>query len=319
MVWNENRGDLAREFIDSRGAECKDKVAAGKAPAGAADPAASRLFGKVRGMSLFDVFRSAKEHTPETPGALGRSLYLELMKGCLSNVIYGDPSNTRGTRRAYDARERAEGRDWPTQAHTMVGAKRLDNVQFCVEDVLRRGVRGDLMETGVWRGGTVILMRAILKAHAVYDRCVWAADSFAGLPPANAAQYPADAGSPLDRYKELACSLEQVQDNFRSYGLLDEQVKFLKGWFRDTLPGAPVQQLAVLRLDGDLYESTMDALVHLYPKLVPGGYLIVDDYGDIPACRQAVHDYRERHGITEEIQAIDWTGVYWKKLRAPER
>ncbi|HUQ77176.1 MAG TPA: TylF/MycF/NovP-related O-methyltransferase, partial [Burkholderiales bacterium] len=94
---------------------------------------------------------------------------------------------------------------------------------------------------------------------------------------------------------------------------LDEQVRFLKGWFRDTLPGAPVQRLAVLRIDGDLYESTMDALTHLYPKLQPGGYCIIDDYHDIPACRQAVLDYRERHGIDEEIMTIDWSAIFWRK------
>ena len=259
--------------------------------------------------------RWAKEDAQNAPARLARELYLDLMKACLTNVIYGDPSVTRGTRRDYDSRVRAEGRDWPVNAHTMVGLKRLENVQFCVEDVLANGVRGDLMETGVWRGGTVILMRAVLKAYGVTDRCVWAADSFAGLPPANAAKYPLDAGHPLDRFKELACSLEAVQDHFRGYGLLDEQVRFLKGWFRDTLPGAPVQRLALLRLDGDLYESTMDALVHLYPKLETGGYVIVDDYGDIPACRQAVHDYREQHGIAEAIKAVDWTGVFWQKRR----
>jgi O-methyltransferase len=69
----------------------------------------------------------------------------------------------------------------------------------------------------------------------------------------------------------------------------------------------------VLRLDGDLYESTMDALTALYPKLSPGGYAIVDDYGAIPACRQAVHDYRDAHGITEPIQEVDWTGAYWQR------
>jgi len=266
-------------------------------------------------VSLLSFMRSVKETAQDVRARQARDLYLELMKACLTNVVYGDPSVTRGTRHDYDPRLRAEGRDWPASAHTMVGLKRLDNVQFCVEDVLASGVRGDLMETGVWRGGTVILMRAVLKAHAVSDRCVWAADSFAGLPPGDAAKYPLDAGHPLDRFKELACSLEAVQDHFRAYGLLDEQVRFLKGWFRDTLPGAPVRRLAVLRLDGDLYESTMDALVHLYPKLEAGGYVIIDDYGDIPACRQAVHDYRNQHGITDEIQPVDWTGVFWQKLR----
>ncbi len=156
-------------------------------------------------------------------------------------------------------------------------------------------------------------MRAILKAHGVTDRTVWAADSFEGLPAPDAGKYPFDAGLNFNRFKELAVSLQDVEDNFRLYSLYDAQVRFLKGWFRDTLPGAPVERLAVLRLDGDLYESTMDALVHLYPKLQPGGYCIIDDYNDIAACRQAVTDYRARHGIGDEIVRVDWTAVYWKK------
>jgi hypothetical protein len=197
----------------------------------------------------------------------------------------------------------------------MIGLRRLDNLQTCVEDVLRRGVPGDLIETGVWRGGATILMRAVLKAHGVTDRAVWVADSFEGLPPPDTTKYPQDAGIELHRFRYLAVSLEQVQANFAAYGLLDGQVRFLKGWFCDTLPACPVERLAVLRLDGDLYESTMDALVHLYPKLSVGGYLIVDDYGAVEACRRAVHDYRDRQGIRDEIQAIDGSGVYWRRAR----
>jgi hypothetical protein len=241
------------------------------------------------------------------------ALYLDLMKACLTNTIYGDGNVQEGVPPEYDARLRAEGRDWPACGHTMVGRKRLDNVQFCVEDALARGVPGDLMETGVWRGGVVILMRAILKAHGVTNRRVWAADSFEGLPPPDPEKYPLDAGLRLNTFKELAVPLEQVQENFRRYGLLDDQVRFLKGWFRDTLPAAPVSRLAVLRLDGDLYESTMDALVSLYPKVEAGGYVIIDDYNDIPACRQAVTDYRKSRGAAGDIIKVDWTGVYWKK------
>ncbi len=97
--------------------------------------------------------------------------------------------------------------------------------------------------------------------------------------------------------------------------MLDEGVRFLKGWFKDTLPSAEAEAYAVLRLDGDMYESTMDALNALYPKLSPGGFLIVDDYGAVPACRQAVEDYRAVHGIDEPIIEIDWTGAYWRKAR----
>jgi O-methyltransferase len=222
------------------------------------------------------------------------------------------PPDVRLIRRATDDR-RAEGRDWPAIALTMVGAKRLDNLHACIETVLADGVPGDFIETGVWRGGSVILMRAILRAHDITDRTVWVADSFAGLPKPDAERYPADAGDRHWTHRELVVSLEQVRANFERYGLLDNQVRFLEGWFKDTLPVAPIERLAVARLDGDMYESTMDAIEALYPKLQPGGFLIVDDYGEVPACRRATHDYRERCGIREPIVPIDRTGVYWRK------
>ena len=116
---------------------------------------------------------------------------------------------------------------------------------------------------------------------------------------------------------ELAVSLEQVRANFAEYGLLDEKVRFLEGWFEDTLPTAPIARLAILRLDGDLYKSTMDTLQHLYPKLSAGGYVIIDDYWAIAACREAVTDYRQQQGITEPIRRMDWTGVYWRLNPTP--
>jgi O-methyltransferase len=207
--------------------------------------------------------------------------------------------------------EREEGKTWPGYADTMVGMRRLDNLQHCVETALRDGVAGDLIETGVWRGGSCIFMRGILAAHGATDRKVYVADSFAGLPPPNP-DYPADAGDNLHTFSFLAVSQEQVAANFARYGLLDEQVVFLKGWFSETLPTAPIEQLAVLRLDGDMYESTWDALTNLYPKLADGGFCIVDDYA-LETCRKAIADYRAQHGITDEIATIDWTGAFWRK------
>lgn len=208
---------------------------------------------------------------------------------------------------------REDGRDWPRLAHTMIGRKRMENLRFCVEDVLAKGVPGDFIETGVWRGGACIFMRGILAAHGVTDRRVWVADSFEGLPKPDAAKYSADTHDRHHKFSELAISLDTVRSNFAQYGLLDDNVQFLKGWFKDTLPSAPIEKLAVARLDGDMYESTMDALVSLYPKLSPGGYLIVDDYGAIPGCKQAVTDYRAQHGIVETVKSIDWTGAFWQK------
>lgn len=194
----------------------------------------------------------------------------------------------------------------------MIGLKRLDQLQHAVETVLADRIPGDLIETGVWRGGACIFMRAILAAYGETSRTVWLADSFQGLPPPDAGAFPADDGVDWSHVDELAIPLEQVQANFRRYGLLDEHVRFLAGWFRDTLPTAPVEQLAILRLDGDLYESTMIALDSLYPKLSPGGFVIVDDYA-VPPCRQAVDDFRRSHGISEPLGQVDWTGAHWRK------
>jgi hypothetical protein len=195
----------------------------------------------------------------------------------------------------------------------MVGDKRLANLRNLILILLEKNVPGDLIETGVWRGGSCILMRAILMAYGDAHRKVWVADSFDGLPPSNENLYPADAGSEFHNYVELVVSLDEVKNNFRNYGLLDNQVEFLKGWFKDTLPSAPIDQLSLIRLDGDMYESTMDALQALYPKLSDNGYVIVDDYHVVPACKQAVHDYCSSIGVSPELHEIDGVGVYWKK------
>jgi O-methyltransferase len=211
-----------------------------------------------------------------------------------------------------DLETRAAGRDWPATAETMIGLFRLQNLQECITDLLQRGVPGDLIETGVWRGGACIFMRAVLKAFGDTTRTVWLADSFQGLPRPDPTTYPPDRGDMLWAVQELAVSIETVKANFERYGLLDDQVRFLPGWFRDTLPTAPIGQLALLRLDGDMYESTMVALRSLYPKVSPGGYVIVDDYGAIVSCRQAVTDFRTEFAIHNELRQIDWTGVFWQ-------
>jgi O-methyltransferase len=214
--------------------------------------------------------------------------------------------------RAITAAQKNEGRGWPACADTMIGLKRLDNLQYCVETALRDGIEGDLIETGVWRGGACIFMRAVLAAHGVSNRKVFVADSFTGLPAPDAEKYPADQGDKHHLQKFLAADRNEVENNFRKYGLLDEQVVFLQGWFKDTLPAAPIDKLAVLRLDGDMYGSTMEALTNLYAKLSRGGFCIVDDYG-LPGCRQAVDDFRAAEKISARINEVDWMGAYWRK------
>ena len=107
--------------------------------------------------------------------------------------------------------------------------------------------------------------------------------------------------------------LDDVKSHFARLGLLDDRVLFLKGFFAETLPAAPVQKIALLRLDGDLYASTVDALVALYPKLQRGGFCIVDDYYQFEECRQAIDEYRDEHGIDDELVRIDNCSVYWRR------
>ena len=210
---------------------------------------------------------------------------------------------------------RADGRDWPRFAQTMVGLKRLDNVQHCVEQVIADGVPGDLIETGVWRGGVVIFMRAILEAYGDRERTVFAADSFRGLPPPDETAYPADAESQLHTAEPLAISRRRGRAQPRPLRIWPtSRVQFLEGWFKDTLPTVADRAWSVIRLDGDMYESTMDGLVNLYPRLSVGGFLIVDDYTFEP-CRQAVADYRAANAIDDPIEEIDWLGAFWRRTR----
>jgi O-methyltransferase len=204
-------------------------------------------------------------------------------------------------------------RNYTELSHTMIGIKRLDNIQYCIETVLADAIPGDVLEAGIWRGGAVIFMRGVFAAYGVTDRTVWAADSFQGVPPPS---HPEDEHLDLSArvFPILAVRREEVGALFERYALLDDQVKFLEGWFKDTLAAAPIERLSVLRLDGDLYESTMDTLNPLYAKVSTGGFIIVDDYYSCPPCGRAVDDVRLAHGITDPIVQIDAQSIFWRKF-----
>jgi hypothetical protein len=211
-----------------------------------------------------------------------------------------------------DPAVRLEGKDWPATAETMMGLRRMDHMLSCLLDVLRRKVPGDLAEIGVWRGGVGILMRAVLRALGDNRRKVWLADSFQGHPHPDPRQYPADQDDPHRTFRELVVSQDTVQQNFERYGLGDDQVCYLPGWYRDTLPAAPIDRIALLHLDCDMYESNIVALRSLYDRVSSGGYVVIDDYGAIAGCRKAVDDFRKEKGIDTELQHVDWTAVCWQ-------
>lgn len=271
-----------------------------------------------------------------------RDAYLELLKGCLTASVYDESAwklcdGFRAGRegvlyqlrrmmfrwlarrgyalvqvRPFDAAKRETGADWPLFGYSMVGLKRLNNLETCLRTIIADRVPGDILETGVWRGGACIFMKAVLDRFGEMSRTVWLADSFQGLPKPTATADKEAKNHDFADCDFLKVSVEQVQANFERFNLLDDRVRFLKGWFCDTLPKAPIQQLALLRLDGDLYESTNDALYAMYHRVVPGGFIVVDDYGTWSGCRQAIDEFRAKHRIDAEITTIDHTGVCWR-------
>lgn len=199
-------------------------------------------------------------------------------------------------------------------AHTMIGLFRLSNIERCAEQVIAEGIPGDFLEAGVCKGGAAIFMRGLQVAHGAGERRTFVVDSFEGVPPSDKAR---DSAYGLDLeeacFPWLACSEGTVRDHFSRYDLLDSNVEFVKGWLADSLPRAEIGPLALLRIDVDLYSSTLECLDLLYDKVVQGGFVIVDDYGYLRCCRDAVDEFRARRGVGEPIRWIDGSGIYWRK------
>jgi Macrocin-O-methyltransferase (TylF) len=247
-------------------------------------------------------------------------LYLNLLKRTLTNTIFESEPDIDDDEFRFTMQRVSHYVD--SSAVSMIPLARFDNIRNCIESILRSGIPGDLIETGAWRGGATIFMRGVLKAYDVSDRIVWVADSFEGLPAPDPDLFPLEAkvqsGPVIQKsYHNLAVGLEEVKRNFLAYGLLDDQVRFLKGWFKDTLPNAPIGTLSLMRLDGDFYESTRDGLNSLYDRLSVGGYVIIDDYGEDSwtYCRKAVDEFRSERGIQDPLITVDSKCSYWQRTR----
>ena len=232
---------------------------------------------------------------------LNRGLYLDILKRSLLDDIYDSPESKE---------EKLNGTVHPSRAHTMIGDKRLSNIEMCFKEIVRKNIPGDTIETGVWRGGACIFMAGLNKSYN-QNRTIYVADSFEGLPPPDK-KYSADNGDKHHTYKNLAIPLNEVRDNFARYKLLDENVKFIKGFFENSLKNTDIKELALLRLDGDMYSSTIQVLDYLYDKVSVGGYIIVDDYA-LSGCKKAIDDFRKDRKITSKLEIIDWSGRYWIK------
>ena len=238
-------------------------------------------------------------------------LYIDLLKKSLIDYIDNDNDGDHC---------KIEGKDINdlefSVLKTMIGLMALDNIEYCIDDIKKNNIEGDFLEAGVWRGGATIFMKALSEIFNM-NKKVWVADAFESTFPLSEKKYSLDndvkwQDPMLDKLK---VSLDEVKENFNKYNLLDNNVKFLKGWFEDTLHTPEIKKLSLLRLDGDMYSSTIQTMDALYHKLEIGGYIIIDDYNALLECKSAITDYRKQHNITEEIIRVNWACVYWKKLK----
>lgn len=224
----------------------------------------------------------------------------------------------RGTRPATDLFASVVEKVRP---YTMVTTDLLAELALQVQALLDYGVRGDLVECGVWRGGSSFLMAEVLRQVDVSDRTVWLFDSFEGLPPpadvdgAAALEYASQVQSG-EHFDNCRVALEEVERTAAELGLA-RHTRFVKGWFEDTLPAnrARVGCIALLRIDADWYSSVKCCLDNMYDQVVDGGLIVVDDYYVFDGCAKAVHDFLAERESIDRIGSIGDVGYQAAVLR----
>jgi O-methyltransferase len=207
--------------------------------------------------------------------------------------------------------------------YTMTSAARLVSVIDAVRDCVRRGIDGDFAECGVWRGGSVLAMILTLQDLGRADRDVHLFDTFEGMTAPTAHDVSPIDGSAVETWANAEragerawagyfppelVGLEPVSATLLGTGYPAERLHFVAGPVELTIPDRAPDRLALLRLDTDWYESTRHELLHLYPRLAPGGVLIIDDYGHWEGCRRAVDEYFRAEPSPPILRAIDYTG-----------
>jgi len=242
---------------------------------------------------------------------IGRVKDKTISENWFKNGIYPEDSQILQIINTPIDNTRLEGLDWPQDAVTMIGLKRMNNIHESLDYIRENNVEGDLMETGVWKGGATIFMKLYCDIYGL-NKKVFVCDSFEGLPKPSG-KFKQDEGDTHYLQRALAISLEEVRNNFVQFRCLDENVVFIKGFFGNTLPNNDlVKKLSLLRMDGDMYESTYDVFYSCYDKLNVNGICIIDDYC-LKGARECTDDFRRDRNIQDPITVVDRCGVYWTK------
>lgn len=209
----------------------------------------------------------------------------------------------------------------------MTSPDRILSLCEAVGYVHENNIPGDFVECGVWKGGSMAAVARTLKTLNVIDRTLWMYDTFEGM--SSPTEDDVDfRGQSADRLLTNAdksratekdsiwcrCELDAVKKTLLDTGYPESQFRFVKGKVEETLHNEAPEQIAILRLDTDWYESTRVELEVLFPRLVPGGVLIIDDYGHWQGCRRAVDEYFAENNIKMFLHRVDYTGRLGIKL-----
>jgi len=197
---------------------------------------------------------------------------------------------------------------------TMVKNQNLKLLYDLVSEVVKRRMPGDIVECGVWNGGSAAIMGAAIMEDPIkiQSRKIWLFDSFEGLPP------PGDRDGELERQSYFPGwnkgNVRLVEEVFAQFGYPSENLRIVPGWFNETIIGEPIEKIALLHIDADWYQSVRTVLELLYPRVVPGGFVVLDDYGLWPGCQRAVLEYLSEHQIPKMIiREVGPQGAYFQK------
>jgi hypothetical protein len=207
---------------------------------------------------------------------------------------------------------------------TMVRPVRTNALIDAVQYVVKNGIEGALVECGVWRGGSAMAMAFTLLSLGDTDREIWLYDTYAGMSRPTDVDVSIRGLRALDKDRETRvsenesswdrCPLDQVKENLYSTGYPEEKIRFVKGRVEDTIPNEVPEEIALLRLDTDWYESTKHELVHLFPILRSPGVVIIDDYGFWKGSRRAVDEYLADNDIRMFLHRMDSAGRLGVKI-----
>jgi len=213
---------------------------------------------------------------------------------------------------------------------TAASAERLYALYLAIRYLAAARVPGDIVECGVWRGGNCMLAALSLMALGDPSRQIWLYDTFSGMTEPTDRDRDVYGGAARDMRREsfsdegrpapfqFVASVEDVRENMEKTGFPEDRVRYVEGRVEDTLPTVRPERIALLRLDTDWYQSTAHSMRHLYPLLAPGGVLLLDDYGDWPAVREAVHECLDDLGEVVLLHRIDHTGRIAIRTPNPE-